>query len=238
MFENRIVTPCRIRGSVFNEQGKIENVPEGWEFLPAGDGPLTKLVKAKGAIWLVQVRRGKRKISQGIWAQAGHIQEARQEIELKRSAPDYSIKKQKALARREKKQEEYHTTFIANIETFLNFDPRYKHMAQELARIVAEHATPVGSGTVARTERIPLSQRVSHAVIAWMRHQTTGYDTMKIPRVKGKRRQVRSELAARSASLLEAYRKGIETSPDCPLKTALSRHSHLDFSTDQTLDSR
>jgi hypothetical protein len=35
-------------------------------------------------------------------------------------------------------------------------------------------------------------------VIAWMRHQTTGYDGMVIPRVKGKRREVRRLLARRS----------------------------------------
>ncbi len=222
MLENRIVKPSRAKRSVIDEQGETLTVPEDWDFLPAGDGPLTKLVKAKGATWLVQVKRGKRKISQGVWAHADHIKGARQEIDLKRSAPDYHLKRQRALARREKKQEEYHTIFIEEIEVFLKFHPRYKGMAQELARLVAEHATPVGSGTVARTERIPLSKRVSHAVIAWMRHETTGYDTMKIPRVKGKRRQVRSELAARSINLLDAYRKGIDTPPDCHLKRALS----------------
>jgi hypothetical protein len=51
---------------------------------------------------------------------------------------------------------------------------------------VTDHATPVGSGTVARTKRIPVEQRAEAAVIAWMRHQTTGYDGMVIPRIKGK----------------------------------------------------
>lgn len=225
MLDTRIVAPCRIRGSVFDEKRQIIRVPAGWEFLPAGDGPLTKLVKAKGTTWLVQVKRGKRKISQGIWADAAHIREARQEIECKRSAPDYLRKRRQAVARREKKQEEYHSRFIENIEIFLNCAPRYGKIAQELARLVAEHATPVGSGTVARTEQIPIAQRASNAVIAWMRHQTTGYDTMKISRVKGRRRQVRSELAALSVNLLDAYRKGTDTPPRCPLKTALSRHS-------------
>jgi hypothetical protein len=35
-----------------------------------------------------------------------------------------------------------------------------------------------------------------------MRHQTTGYDGMAIPRVKGKRREVRRTLATRSKELL------------------------------------
>ena len=69
---------------------------------------------------------------------------------------------------------------------------------------VADHATPVGSGTVARTKRIPVERRAEAAVIAWMRHQTTAYDSMPIPRVKGKRREVRRLLAQRSKELLDA----------------------------------
>lgn len=45
---------------------------------------------------------------------------------------------------------------------------------QRLDRVVTHHATPVGSGTVARTKRIPVEYRAEAAVIAWMRHQTTG----------------------------------------------------------------
>jgi hypothetical protein len=59
--------------------------------------------------------------------------------------------------------------------------------AHRLARAVTDNATPVGSGTVVRTKRIPVEKRAEAAVIAWMRHQTTGYDGMEIPRVKGKR---------------------------------------------------
>jgi hypothetical protein len=87
---------------------------------------------------------------------------------------------------------------------------------------VAEHATPVGSGTVARTERIPVDERAEAAVIAWMRHKTTAYDSMVIPRVKGKRREVRRMLAARSKGLLEGYRVGrIVNEAVCPLRKAL-----------------
>jgi hypothetical protein len=63
---------------------------------------------------------------------------------------------------------------------------------------VTDHATPVGSGTVARTKRILVEKRAEAAVIAWIRQQTTGYDGMAIPRVKGKRREVRRMLARRS----------------------------------------
>jgi hypothetical protein len=56
-----------------------------------------------------------------------------------------------------------------------------------------------------------------------MRHQTTGYDTMIIPRVKGKRREVRRLLARRSQDLLARYRWGEALDPVCPLKKALDK---------------
>jgi hypothetical protein len=76
---------------------------------------------------------------------------------------------------------------------------------------------------VARTRRIPVEQRAGAAVIAWMRHRTTAYDHMTIPRVKGKRREVRRMLAAQSKALLDAYRAGrpVDTAR-CPLQRAVS----------------
>jgi hypothetical protein len=74
---------------------------------------------------------------------------------------------------------------------------------------------------VARTKRIPVEQRAEAAVIAWMRHETTAYESMAIPRVKGKRREVRRMLARRSKELLSRYRRGEPASDDCPLRQAL-----------------
>jgi len=55
-----------------------------------------------------------------------------------------------------------------------------------------------------------------------MRHQTTGYDGMVIPRVKGKRREIRRMLARRSQEMLGAGIVGGEPVGDeCPLQTSL-----------------
>ena len=105
---------------------------------------------------------------------------------------------------------------------FLAFHPAHADLADRLARAVADHATPVGSGTVARTKRIPVEQRAEAAVIAWMRHQTTAYDSMAIPRIKGKRREVRRMLAQRSQELLGRYRRGEAVMEACPLTKALA----------------
>jgi hypothetical protein len=44
---------------------------------------------------------------------------------------------------------------------------------------------------------------------------------VRIARVKGKRREVRRQLAAKSVELLQAYRQGREVGENCPLKKAL-----------------
>ena len=59
-------------------------------------------------------------------------------------------------------------------------------------------------------------------MIAWMRHQTTGYDDMFIRRQKGMRREVRRMLAVRSKTLLERYRQGEPSVISCPLRNALN----------------
>ena len=125
--------------------------------------------------------------------------------------------------RREKAQAEYVEDFLGAVVAFLAFHQNHADLADRLARAVADHATPVGSGTVARTKRIPVEDRAEAAVIAWMRHQTTGYDGMVIARVKGKRREVRRMLARRSHDLLERYRRGESIPETCPLMTALEK---------------
>jgi 16S rRNA U516 pseudouridylate synthase RsuA-like enzyme len=109
--------------------------------------------------------------------------------------------------------------------TFLAFHPSHRVEAELLARLISDHAVPVGSGTVARTERIPIEERAEAATIAWMRHQTTGYDNMVIPLVKGRRREVRRMLAQRSHQVLGRYRGGdCIDAATCPLARALKPH--------------
>jgi hypothetical protein len=47
------------------------------------------------------------------------------------------------------------------------------------------------------------------------------YDSMPIPRVKGKRREVRRMLAQRSTELLAGYRRAEVGRGECPLVSAL-----------------
>lgn len=214
---NLIVQPGRIKGTVLSESGEPLTPPADWAFLPAGDAAITKSVKAKGPTWVVRVRKGRREISKGIWAMETHILESLKEVEAKRSTPEYDKKREKDLARREAKQRSYVEEFCAEVFKFLNFHPRYRDEAKILAEKVAALATPVGSGTVARTTMIPVEKRAEAAVIAWMRHQTTAYDSMRIPRIKGKRREVRRMFAAKSVEILQGYRQGRAVDENCLL---------------------
>jgi len=137
--------------------------------------------------------------------------------------PGYAKRLASARRGREQKQARYVESFEASVLAFLNFAPLYQQEARYLARLIAEQATPVGSGTVARTQRIPIEERAEAAVIAWMRHQTTAYEHMQVPKVKGMRRALRRRLAARSRQLLGFYRRAEKIPDGCPLKSALKR---------------
>lgn len=202
--------------------GKPVAVPAGWIFVPSGDPGLTRRLKATGEYW-VQVHRRKNRIeAQGIWTDGRRIPGVKARLEAEHSSAAYQQKLAAVRQAREAKQDAYVIQFRQAVVDFLNFAPRYRELAWDLADAVTDQAVPVGSGTVARTDRIPLKVRAEAAVIAWMRHQTTAYDHMTIARIKGERREVRRQLAERSRQLLSRYRAGEEVDPEsCPLARAL-----------------
>ena len=218
--QSRIVT-LAANGRLLDENGHPVTPPEGWVFLPAGDAGVTRKVSSAGVFWRVQVKMGRRIISKGLWAPKDTIELAALQMQSTRQTELYQKKVEAAKRRREKIQTEYVDDFCNQVERFLNFHPIYKDMGAKMAKLVSLHATPVGSGTVARTATISIEERASRAVIAWMRHQTTAYDQMPIARIKGERRRVRRMLAQRSVELLESYRKGEPIKIDCPLQAAL-----------------
>jgi Uncharacterized conserved protein (DUF2293) len=214
-------TPGPTPNTVRAADSTVLTPPEGWILLPPGDAGLTRQVKAAGDHWVVQERVGRRMFSRGIWAASVTIDRVRAELEAERSTVEYTKRREAASRRREKAQSEYVEDFFGAVLAFLAFHPGHADLAGRLARTIADHATPVGSGTVARTKRIPVEERAEAAVIAWMRHQTTGYDGMAIPRVKGKRREVRRMLARRSQELLGRYRRGESAPEGCLIQKAL-----------------
>jgi len=212
-------TPNTVRAA----DGKVLAAPDGWILLPPGDAALTRRVKAAGDHWVVQEKKGRKIFSRGIWAPAATIERIQAELDVERSTEGYAKRKAADASRRGKAQADYVEDFLGAVVKFLAFHHNHSTLAYRLARAVTDHATPVGSGTVARTKRIPVEQRAEAAVIAWMRHKTTAYDSLVIPRLKGKRREVRRMLAQHSKELLERYRRGEPVGDECPLKNCMMK---------------
>ena len=220
MHETLTCAPTKDPRQVRAPDGRVLSVPAGWGCLPPGDAGLTRRVKAAGPSWTVVEKVGRKTFSKGVWAPAENIESAKAGLESERATPAYAKRKAADLKRREETQAEYVVDFEASVKTFLRFLPEFKALEGRVAKAVAVHATPVGSGTVARTERIPIEQRAEAAVIAWMRHQTTAYDSMKVARVKGARREVRRQLAEVSRAVLDLHRGRVVHPPpgsSCPL---------------------
>jgi hypothetical protein len=211
--------PRRVRTG----SGELLDVPPDWVLVPPGDPALTRRIKQAGPTWSVSEQRGRKKFSRGVWAPAQRVAALRSELESERQNPAYERKLEAGRKRRAEQEVRYTGEFAEAILSFLAFAPRHAKLAERVAIAVAAHAVPVGSGTVARTKRISIEQRAEAATIAWLRHQTTAYDSMSIPRVAGMRREVRRQLAQRSRELLAKYRRGeVIDARQCLLERALA----------------
>lgn len=223
MFESLVLAPTADPRVFLAPDGKRLSPPPGWGRLPPGDAGLTRRVKAAGPSWAVIEKRGRKAFSQGLWAPRENIEAARAALSAERSTDAYAKRRQADTARRERAQAVYVVSFEEEVRAFLRFAPRWEPLGRALAARVSAHATPVGSGTVARTERIPIERRAEAAVIAWMRHQTTAYDRLSIPRVKGARREVRRDLAEVSRAVLDLHRRDApHAAAACPLCMAVA----------------
>ncbi len=207
----------------YSKDGHFVDMPDGWEFVPSGDPALTRRLKAAAPdYWVVKRKLGRKEFGVGLCVPKGLAASIAEQLRVERETPEYQRKLEAGRRRREKEQEEYEEDFEKAVLEFLGFHERYAELATRLAKAITEFTTPVGSGTVARTQRIPIEQRARAAVIAWMRHNTTDYDHRYIPRVAGKRREVRRDIAHDSLALLKDYRRGNDVPDVCPLQRALA----------------
>lgn len=214
--ENRTLSflPGPTPNTVRSADGKVFTAPKNWALLPPGDAALTRRIKAAGDCWVVAEKRAEKSFQKVSGHRHARLTGFELNSKLKDPQSRFSKRKAAVAKRRDAVQAEYVEDFTGAVLEFLAFHSSHADLARRaLARVVADHATPVGSGTVARTKRIPVEKRAEAAAIAWLRHQTTAYDSMSIPRVKGKR-EVRRTLSKRSHALLDAYRCGAAgTSP-------------------------
>lgn len=201
--------------------GSVIVPPSEWIFLPAGDAFVTRRVTAEKEYWRVQQQHGRRIISVGLWAPAEIIEKAKGDVADVRNDAAYQKKLESSRNRRINIEAEYEKSFKTAVVKYLDFAPVYNDLADKIADAVTKHAIPVGSGTVARSKKLTLESRAEHAVTAWLRHQATDYDHVKVPRIKGARRELRREMAKKNQRLLVRYRTGSPVEADCPLKKAI-----------------
>jgi epoxyqueuosine reductase QueG len=82
-------------------------------------------------------------------------EQAKQKL-LDADGEGFAKKKEADARRREKAQAEYVEDFLGAVVAFLAFHQNHADLGDRLARAVTLHTTPVHSGTVARTKRIPV----------------------------------------------------------------------------------
>lgn len=204
--------------------GKVFLVPADWANLPAGDASVTRKLKSLGPTWTVQEKKGRKIFSHGVWAEQTQIDKAKALVKIQRANPKHQKKLAQAKERRDEKEQVFAESFQQAITQFLNFAPKYHTMAGKLSRLIREHAAPVGSGTVARSSSVTLEGKAAMAVMAWMRHQTSDYDSTAVPHIKGARRELRRQIARQSERTLSAYRRGEKVdSSTCALHKALQK---------------
>ena len=237
MHDSLVLAPTADPRIFLTADGRRLSPPADWVRLAPGDAALTRRVKLAGPSWAVIEKKGRKAFSKGLWAPAANVQAVRAALDAERSTESYAKKRVSDVARRERVQADYVVTFAQEVLAFLRFAPIFAGEARTLAERVSAHATPVGSGTVARTKRISVAERAEAAVIAWMRHQTTAYDNLAIPRIKGKRREVRRELASISRAVLDMHRRdAAHGARGCPLCTALASAPRAGTLSDAELD--
>jgi hypothetical protein len=83
--QTRIVGPGPSDRTVRTTDGQILHAPADWELLSPGDATLTRRVKAAGPTWTIQVKKGRRTFSRGVWAPTDRIAMIRADLEAERS---------------------------------------------------------------------------------------------------------------------------------------------------------
>jgi hypothetical protein len=158
------------------QHGDLE-LPEGWEFLAAGDTFITRRVKEAGVYWTLWRPRGGNRLHRrrlGLLAPGPAISAARAEA----VATDERRAAQRIVntASRERVEARYRVELATAVQAWLSFAPEHAALAAEIANGVAEHATVVGSGRVGRTRTIALEERARLAARAYIRHRYTDYE--------------------------------------------------------------
>ena len=84
----KIVYPYK-EGFVLTEDNVILKIPENWAFLPSGDPGVTRKITSHCDCFRVQIKKGRRIISTGLWTFSDSIEQAKADVEKIRATDVY-----------------------------------------------------------------------------------------------------------------------------------------------------
>lgn len=171
------------------------------EFLPSGDATLTRRARKFSSLTaqVLQFNRRRKHYERiGLLVTPESIDQA--EASMDEDASDRAVQRQKAAAARVKEDAKLVASMTALILTDFPKCP-----AKE-AQQIAEHTAVRGSGRVGRSEagRSLATNAIELAVIAWIRHQHTNYDSLLMRGVA--RQDARDQIRAGVQKKLEQWR--------------------------------
>jgi hypothetical protein len=165
------------RDALWTPEGPV-NVPKTYDYLPAGDGALTRALRGvmgRKRLFVVMRKVNKHYPSRqvGLWAPSTLIAAERERLAALRTEPH----KQRLAEQRERKQERDISAFAEAIRL------RFPACPDEEALVIATHACEVGSGRVGRSNTA--EDPVRAAVVAHVRHEHTDYDALLDSHIEG-----------------------------------------------------
>jgi hypothetical protein len=148
---------------------------DGLEFLPSGDAAMSRRARKHSSLAAVVVRFSrarKRYERQGLLVTPEAL--ARAEQECAADASQRALRRERDADRRVEADSEFTTALTEAIQG------RYPGCSAEEVQRIARHTSLRGSGRVGRSAagRALEPEAVDLAVIAWIRHQHTNYDTL------------------------------------------------------------
>jgi hypothetical protein len=157
------------------EHGDLE-IPEDWEFLPAGDAFLTRQVKAAGVYWMAWKPRSRNRPHRrrlGLWAPTEAVTAARRAAAETEQAR--LLSRRSGARQRERREDRYREQLRSAIVTYLDFADAHVPLAEQIADEAAGRAAEVGSGRIGRAGTLTLAEKAELAARAHIRHRFTNY---------------------------------------------------------------
>ena len=155
------------------DHGEV-SIPKNWELLKTGDAGLTRAVRKVGPYWEVVEKRRKLTTVVGTFAPTDIIEQVKADRAAR--AEDLEAKRIASAKSRKRKELLKSGKLRAEIIKYLEFRSEFEQEAQEIAESVVSWTTPVGSGTVGRSQSLSPAEIAERAVRAHLRHEMTNYD--------------------------------------------------------------